>query len=353
MSPPLRPDTAPSQHTLEHAWRRFGDYDQHAVFAQRQFSRLRTATLVLGVVATALAVIYSQLERYQTLVSGPDQPLFQWGLRVGRLLVILTPIVLSVLVAGSVKFNLGLSWVLTRASAETIKTEIYGYRARVGAYSPEQIAASSREAVLARQVQSIGERLMKTQVNQATLQPYTGSLPPPNSVADADDGFCDLDAEQYLAWRLENQLSWYRRKAWQLGQQLRRLQWGIYALGGLGTFLAAIEQEIWIAISNALVGLFATLLEFKQIESTLISYNQTANNLENILYWWHALSEAEQREPLNFDKLVRNTEAMIHAETTGWVQEMRDALADLYSDQTKPAAADASEPSSNPKHPET
>jgi hypothetical protein len=39
-------------------------------------------------------------------------------------LVILAPISVSILLAGTVKFGRGVNWILLRASAETIKQEI-------------------------------------------------------------------------------------------------------------------------------------------------------------------------------------------------------------------------------------
>jgi hypothetical protein len=53
-------------------------------------------------------------------------------------------------------------------------------------------------------------------------------------------------------------------------------------------------------------------------------------NLQNILYWWNALTEKEKNDPKNIEKLVENSEKVIRSETTGWVQEMKDAMADLY-----------------------
>jgi hypothetical protein len=78
-----------------------------------------------------------------------------------------------------------------------------------------------------------------------------------------------------------------------------------------------------------------SFLEFRRLDSTLVGYNQTATNLENILCWWHALSSEARADQKNVEKLVESSERVIRAETVGWVQEMRDAMANLYKTDEK------------------
>jgi hypothetical protein len=315
--------------TLQDAWRRFALYDQNAITAQKHFLRLRKWILTLGVVATTLAVLHSTLDPIETL----------WAAQVNfflNFLVIGAPILVSFLLAGWVKFERGISWVLLRGSAEAIKKEIYRYRAQVEIYSSEKTDETEpREIKLARKIKMIGERLMKTQVNRIGLIPYEGKLPPVYGAAKGDDGFSKLSPEEYLARRLEDQLNWYQGKTVDLDKQLQWLQWSIYILGGVGTFLAAIGYQIWIAVTLAVVGALTSFLEFKRVETTLMAYNQAATDLDSIRTWWHALPDKDKNED-NFEKLVTNTEAVIETEHAGWVQELGDALAELYGEKKTP-----------------
>ena len=154
-----------------------------------------------------------------------------------------------------------------------------------------------------------------------------------NNVCRADiEPFSPLTIEQYLEYRLIDQLSWYRRKTVKLDRQWQLLQWLIYVWGGLGTFLAAIRAEIWIAITNAIATAIASFLDFKQLDSTMMCYNQAACNLENLLCWWHALTDEARTNPENIKKLVNSTEKVIQSETSSWVEEMREALSELYKE---------------------
>jgi hypothetical protein len=110
---------------------------------------------------------------------------------------------------------------------------------------------------------------------------------------------------------------------------LTRLQWLIYIIGGLGTFLAAVGLQLWVALTTTLIGVLTTFLEYRQIENTLMKYNQAATNLDNIKAWWMALSPGEQQKPDNIDKLVGSTETILQSELTGWVQQMEGALAKI------------------------
>ncbi|MFZ9738385.1 MAG: DUF4231 domain-containing protein [Prochlorotrichaceae cyanobacterium] len=319
--------------TLEDAWFKFGEYDYNATLAQKRFLRRRNLITSLGVMATTLAVLYA--------VIGGKLPVFieQQAIaktvveilaRFLRVLIILTPISISILSAIDTKFNLGLSWIVLRSSAEALKKEIYLYRARVSPYDAKPQDAESRDLKLAQRIKAIGQRIMETQVNQSGLDIYRGDLPP--YAAEGDDGFSDISWQEYITWRLEDQFNYYRKKSVRLHQDQTRLQWCITIIGGVGTFLAAIRFEIWVAITSAVSAALISVLEFQRIETTLVSCNQASNDLYSIRTWWRALTPEAQMDPHNLCTLVQLTENVIQAENAGWVQEMRDALSDMYGE---------------------
>lgn len=327
--PPLREVQNP---TLVSAWKYFALYDHNASKIQKRFLRLRRAILIMGVVATGLAIVQESFGSF----GFPETNIFNVILRY---VVILTPIIISVLLAGSIKFERGLAWILLRSSAEAIKREIYKYRARAGGYSPnmEALNKETREERLAKKVKTFSERLMKTSVNQIGFILYEdGKLPPPTATEKDDDGYSDLDPENYLKWRLDNQGEWYRLRARQFDRQFQILQWIIYFFGGVGTFLAAIGLEIWIALTNGIVTAIAAFLELRNFEITITHYNQAATDLDSVRMWWSSLSEDAKKNLDNFDKLVTNTETILKHEIGNWVQEMADVLAELYQDTEVP-----------------
>jgi len=315
---------------IKEAWRRFAVYDYNAIRSQRQFFGMRKWILGLGVTVAVLAVTYAGMQPLEAPA---------WAVSVRKALryvVILLPITVSGLQAYSHKFKRGVNFVLLRHTAEQLKQEIFLYRTETGIYSPARTKKQSRHLKLAARLKLISSRLMKTDLNQAALAPYRGELPPPGAIAEGDSGFSDITPEEYLKWRLDDQFNFYRRRSHWLNRQLRLLQGAILFFGGLGTFLAAVGFEVWVAVTTTVAGAGISFLEIKQVETTLIIYNQSAADLDNLRLWWLALAD-EQKDRAAFEKLVRNTEAVIQNEHTGWAQEMRDMLAELY----KAAAVEA------------
>lgn len=340
----VMPESNPlNRSLLEDAWRLFCVYDRTAVVTQKRFLNFRIAILVVGVVSTILVVIRSAWDKQLIGLIGLDKPEFSQIFNIfGNVfywLVIIAPIAVSVLLAASVKLDRGMNWIILRASAELLKKEIYCYRT-LCIYEPKD--ADMR---LAESIQIVSDRLMKTQVNRSGLAADKGLEIGSKQLLNAiKNNVCREDVEtfdpltiaQYLDYRLIDQLSWYRRKTVKLDRQWQFLQWSIYIWGGLGTFLAAINREIWVAITNAIATAVASFLDFKQLDITMMSYNQTACNLENLLCWWHALTDEARANPENIKKLVENTEKVIQSETSSWVEEMREALSELYKEKEAP-----------------
>jgi hypothetical protein len=262
---------------LLNAWTRFAEYDIGAGKHQKMFFRLRITILVLGILATAAALAFT--------VFGPDDIAnAEWYFMLWRYVVILLPITTSVLLAGAVKFDAGTKWILLRNSAEAIKKEIYRYRAKVEIYSQEneKKTGETRNIKLARKVKNITNRVMKTQVNLSDItlsKEEEKEVPSGFTYVEGDDCFSDLSPEEYIEFQLEDQCAFYKKRTGTLERQLKQLQWLIYLLGGVGTFLAAVGLEIWIAVSTGIAGALTTFLEIKRVEQTLISYNQTATDL--------------------------------------------------------------------------
>ncbi|MEB3210543.1 MAG: DUF4231 domain-containing protein [Leptolyngbyaceae bacterium] len=367
---------------LESAWTRYKVYSDNATSSQERFSALRLWIVSLNVLAVFFAIFRSQTISFLGKCSAgddiflctifgeailPHQELID---NVTRTSLILLPVVITGLLAFSIKFDKGNTWILLRGSAESLKMEIYYYRAAMGEYSQD------RDAVLARKIKLMSERLKGSVVHQTSLRPFESEIEPSsqktrvfwkpgliikalhfilssmssvinrithllfgeeltpstpsNLKIEKEDRFSDLTAEQYLVFRVEDQFDWYRRKTRKLDRQLLILQTLIYVFGGVGTFLAAISFEDWVAVTIAIIGALSNYLEFKRVETTLIGYNQAADALYDIRTWWFSQPEGKRKTRALFSLLVKNTEETIRSEHTSWLQDMQDRLAELY-----------------------
>ncbi|UOG77332.1 DUF4231 domain-containing protein (plasmid) [Hymenobacter tibetensis] len=327
-----------ADHVLLQAWETFADYDANANHQQKRFEQLQQLIIALGLIGTALAIgqqVYGPKNEAGSLLAASElltQNRVVWWL-VHHILILI-PITLTILITALSRFKQGTKRLLLRAGAEAIKREIYRYRTRALYYQ------SNAESQLAERIEDITRRTMQTEVNSSSLIPYNqkNGFPPTTG---SDTGIGMLTPAQYVEVRLGNQLAYFRRKAVRLERQLKVLSWLTFLLGGAGTYMAAIGQQVWIALTTSLVAAMGTFLSYRQTESTLIKFNQAATNLSNIRAWWNALSVEEQLRQSNTDLLVEHTEQVLELELAGWVRQMQDALAELHKNQ--PATTDRTE----------
>ncbi len=312
---------------LDDAWRQFALYDSNAIQLQSRYVKIRMWIATLGVAATFLAVAY-------TVVEPEETPIYSdWEFYL-RLLVIVTPITISVLTAGYARMSHAAAWVTLREGAEAVKREIYRYRTRVGAYKDVGSENAGAYDVLAENLERVSFKLINSEVVQISLLPYKGSLPPKYGTAEGDDGFSEMSGEQYLEARLEDQLTYYRRKAGVFDRQASRMQWAIVVMGGTGTLLAALTFEIWIPVTVSLSTMFATVLEIRNVESTIERYSRAAMELETVKTWWSSLSAANREDIRNRQILVTKTETILQNESSGWGEEMQAIIQGLDSEES-------------------
>ena len=359
---------------LDRAWDRFIQYDLNAGTHQTIFHRRQILILALGIVAVLLALsqaeyigteppipyeliddTLAEIAGHEASLDGlaateaealqetiaqrrSDVRLSQWyrGLQYG---IIIVPIFISILIAVSNKLKAGPKWILLRSAAESVKREIFSYRAAVGIYSPNHKDNKTRDTRLANQLKVISDRLMKSVVNEAGMAKPEYNKSEIAKIIDKhspnDNGFEDISAEQYLEYRLQSQLDYFLSRTEKMGLHLKYLQWLVYIAGGVGTLLAALGFEIWVALTTALATAFITYLEYRQTENTLMAYNQVASDLDSIKDWWIALSPVEKRDLDNKTLLIEQCEGALASELSGWVRNMTDALAQIQERQER------------------
>jgi hypothetical protein len=240
-------------HLLRRVWQHFARYDEGAKQHQKTYRRLRIWILALGVISTLLVVV-EKLLKQQTLIAFPD--LFDQGLHS---IIIAIPVLVSILLAAINRFHIGTKWIVFRSCAEQIKAEIYRFRAMGPKYAFADQVGALPEELLTERVHFLIGRAAESEVSGAAIPTYVGPLPPPGSTFTPkpgsqiapDNGLTPLSPEDYIQYRLDEQLAYYRSKTKKLQRTLQRIQWAIYIFSGVGTFLAAIEQDLWIVVATA------------------------------------------------------------------------------------------------------
>jgi hypothetical protein len=307
---------------LKDAWQQFATYDRLAARLRTAFTRFQAWILLLGVLATLLGLIQAQV--------GNDA--LHWA-------VVTVPIVAAVLVAVAGRRAVGQRWVMLRAAAEAIKSEIYRYRtlavgrARGAAHDKQ----AGRQHDLAAHLDYIETRLIHTDASSGPLTPYDGPLPPQMYGAERDDdGLSPLDAERYLQIRIGDQLVYYHDRIRSLSRRRNTLQFLAIAAAGAGAILAAAGLEAWIGLTSGAAAALLAYLGYLQVDNTIVTYNQTATKLTGLERDWRARSPA-RRNAAAFKDLVTRGELVLTSELTGWVQQMGDTVQDLQRKQAEAA----------------
>ena len=317
--------------TLREAWRQQRIISAAARKQQRDHRFAQNVILAIGLTVTMLVVGQSVLDRAGILDSAPTLE------RSLYIAILVLPIMVAALAAASARFRPGTRWILLRASSETIKREIWRYRARAGVYSQARTRLVPREVKLAEAVGSAVGGLMRTDVSQLGFDPAA-------STEEKRENLAPLTADDYVKERIDDQVNYYVTTAAKLEREARLLRALALAFGAIGTFLAAIGLQIWVAVTTALVGVYTTLIESRQLETSVTFYNQAAADLTAIRAWWYALPPSEQKRQAMIDRLVDRAERIMRSELVGWVQEMQDAMTEFRLEQSSDADARGRQP---------
>jgi hypothetical protein len=304
---------------LKDAWRTFATYDDLAKRARTAFERFQNSILLLGILATLLAL----------LAAATGAAALHWVAVAG-------PILVASVIALANRRAAGKHWVHLRAAAESAKAEIYRFRTRAGIYADSKVPAqdpAARPRVLAVQLDRIELALAQTDASSGSLRPYSGPLPPEMYGAGRDDdGLSALDPGRYLLIRLADQLSYYSGRVTQLDRRRTKLQVVAVFAGGSGAILAAAGVEAWIGLTTVISAAALSYLAYLQVDNTIVTYNQSASRLRCLERDWIAGDRTGQ-DHAAFDALVTQGEAVLGTELSGWVQQMTQTVNRLQQEQ--------------------
>lgn len=346
----------PADTILLRAWTRFATYDKNAARHQRIYRLMRNWPLILGVVTTALVLIYGVLTNPPTNPKLPapfDKAILLPDSLAGQIFhffIILFPIVTALCLAAESQFKPGNKWLLLRYYAEDIKKDIYSYRVLSSLVERDpKLDLPDEPLEVSASLTSIGQRLMRTEVNESALWPYDDQIPPKMyGAAEKDDGFSPMSPEDYIKIRINEQINFYSGRTNKLEKQLQPRQWMILLFGALGSLLAALggNFQYWIPLTVAIVSALTAYLEYQQVSQTIIKYNQALTKLTNLADNWVAYTKKQQEDPMVITRLVDQAEQVMQSEHLGWVQQMQTTRSE--TDQSGKGTGEA-ETKSKPK----
>ena len=252
-------DNAQTNHVLESAWQLHADYNLNAKLSQGLHRRLRASVIYLSVLATFLAIL-------SDIYGQPGDPDWKFGplLRTGlSFFLILVPITSSVVLALSNKFQEGERWLALKSGAENALRVIYLYRTVLS----EDL---NRDQWLHDRLVEIRREALQSVKGNLAITSYTRPLP---ALDGSSEKLTDekLGVNEYIQRRLEYQIVEYKNKIKHVQSVRSWLLISIFALGGLGSLLAAMANKqgltgisIWVALSTAFAAALSNLMELRE-----------------------------------------------------------------------------------------
>jgi hypothetical protein len=307
---------------LEAAWRRFAELDANSSKLSNRFLNLRRWVAVLGVTATLIAILIE--------VSGETwPPALVLGLKI---ILVAVPLSASGIAAFTTRRLGDGRWLAMRAGAEEILKEIFYYRSVMVGYPKRHRWLSNRLAAIQRQV-------YKNSNNRLDTDPYTGQIPPYYHPDDphSDPGFQDIDGDEYLRYRVENQLNWHSRKLVQIRKQSRRLTIFILLMGAMGALLAGVGTlfnglTVWVALTAAITTALTGWEELRSMDTTITNYSKVKLELNIVRDHWLSLLD-DERTPSEFVRMIRSTENLLWAQNAEYIRSMQEALASVLDEE--------------------
>ena len=242
----------------------------------------------------------------------------------------------AVIIAFLSEFKQGQKYLAMRAGAEEIKKEIYLYRTVMQANPNRKKWLSSRVAEIQRQVhRSLG--------GEVVVKPYTGEYAnpyfDPNASNPIDEGIDDLDSEEYMTMRLEDQLVWHIKRI--QTHQAKRKRFIVYILiaGGIGSLLAGIDFiipgiAIWVALATAISTAITNWKELLGLDITIPNYSKVILELNILRDNWLSM-EPYERTQAEFFKIVRATEKLLWSQNVEYISAMRESMDEAEAEQEK------------------
>ena len=285
---------------LEHFWGQYKVWDETAVKHQKALAAWRLRVLLLGVAAAVLGAASDP----RALPWPGGWP--AWGVprsafaAAGGVLLGLAAFLTRELLSPEREGG----WLRARAAAEAYKREGYLLAAGAPPYDgPFTRALLERgRGILA----GVGDLQEEAVAEGKRLE----GMPT-----------CPLSAEGYVAERLDDQVSFYRRRAGEHRAVVGRVRALTAVLGVAALVLGTLGggAGVWLVVVTTVTASLAGYLYANRLQYLVGSYTIAARNLDALRVGWETFgAEADDAER---DRFILDCEAVLSAENQSWITE--------------------------------
>jgi hypothetical protein len=331
-----------SDELLKAAWSAFASYDAKADDLKRTAMRsgrwLRglSITLLLAITLVVQFAVWGWTTADGALGPGLTDPLWSAVLSWVRVILqwVAVALPLGIALAAALGGFIGAQgkWRTVRSSAETMKREIYRYRARAelervgfaggGEDERTRLGDDAPTDPLAAVLRVVGEEGMRAEIGLAETQ--LGLVRGRPSNVDLDE-LEDLTARIYLKRRVEPQLIWYGETA----RRHRGREWRVVIAGAIAAGIAAVLVNTpfapWVTLLILAATVFAFTRERGMTRHQHAGFDRAVSEVNTARTRWLTLPPAERSKPATLVEFVDAVEDAFESEGLSWSDVMRRA----------------------------
>ena len=288
---PWRPAQAQA---LEYAWGEYRVWAATSRLKKAEIFSWKFWVLVLSVAGAVLATLSKQLAGCSDLAS--------WAIGIvgGGLVALATYFGREILSPVEERI-----WIRARSIAETLKAEIFLFRAGAKPYDGQDPGPKLMEQVK-KQLGSV------TNIQSVTLSPEERRKGIPEG---------PLSVERYIKERLDDQIEgFYRPRVQQYDRLMKQWRNVNLFLGATATVLGVLGKWTggWVAVITTIITSVAAYLYANRYQYLIISYQATARQLEALKYEWGVMGSPEH-DPEKRNQFLKDCEEAISIENSAWM----------------------------------
>lgn len=307
------PDNPLNEDVLLQAWAKLAVYDQTATALKNQSIERRQVVIVLTATATVFAVLTGIAWYWQAALAF-------------SIIAVSLPIIGTYLMNDIIKFTGTTDWIKYRYTAEMMRMHIYLYRMKAERYAKGPI--HKMDTVLSEALREVRESVKWDGVLPPTVgeavkdDEIKAFIADANSYTPRDDGLSEINIDDYMEWRVDDQKEWYDRK---VGEDFERMKLffrlaQVFLLvgslaGGLAGYLS-FDLVTMIAITNAIAAALTSWSNTSLYGTTYSIFRLTSQQLSDIKMLWTARLDDEEMQD----------EAHRKQETARFAQEVENIL---------------------------
>jgi hypothetical protein len=311
---------------LKSAWSAYAAYDDASNQLKRDATRMRgvfgAATFVLLGLVTLLvqAAVFRWISQdgkhLDQLHNHLGRSIIAWLLPAARAAVVALPVAIAVAVALAGFSASYKKWRAVRAAAETLKREIYRYRAGV------TLSNSAAGPRLAAMLSAVDDEALRGEVALSERPTALVRRRPHNVDPDEID---PLNSKIYLKRRVEQQLLWFQRTSLARTKRERYVVATAALAAALATVLAGTKFAAWVALLVLTASAFSIARERRQTREEVQGYDRAVADVNAARMRWLQRPTESRVEAANLTELVEDVEDAFERESLTWSEVMRRA----------------------------